>query len=144
LVEWLAVALHEHAQHEIRDLFDVLREAEVAPGMPNPGRVTDPLLLEAALPGVVEAARTELLTRRAAHDEQISALLDAPRQRLDLWVDRSGQLALELDDRRRKSERERYVDQIKAATERLMESLATAGDPMLRVLAVVVPPGGGS
>ena len=141
LVEWLAVALQEHAQHEISDLFDVLREADVAPGMPNPGQETDTLLLEAALPGVVEAARAELLARRAAHDEQIEALLDAPRQRLDLWVNRSGQLAMELDDRRRKSERERYVDQIKAATERLIESLATTGDPMLRVLAVVVPPG---
>lgn len=144
LVEWLAIAVRAGAHHEISDLFAVLTEAEVRPGMPNPGRSTDPVLLEAAMPGVVQAARTELLARRAAHDEHIDELLDAPRARLDLWVDRSARLALELDDQRRRTDRERYVDQVRGATDRLIESLRTAGDPMIRVLAVLTPAGSGS
>ncbi len=141
LVEWLAIAVQVGTQHEITDLFGVLHAAEVGPGMPNPGRATDPTLLEAALPGVVAAARTELLVRRDEHDEQIDALLEAPKARLDHWVDRSGQLALEFDDKRRRTERERYVDQVRHSTERLIESLRTAGDPMIRVIAVLTPAG---
>jgi superfamily II DNA or RNA helicase len=141
LVEWLAVVLRPGAHHEITDLFDVLTAAGVGQGMANAGQTTDPVLLEAALPGVVQAARSELASRRTAHDEQINALLEAPKERLDLWVDRSGQLALELDDQRRRSGRERYVAQVQATTERLIESLQTAGDPMIRVLAVLIPAG---
>ncbi len=144
LVEWLAVALRAGAQHDVSDLFEVLDRAGVRPGMPNPGITTDPVLLEAAIPGVVQRARDELLERREVHDAEIEALLKAPRERLDFWVDRSGQLMLEIEDKRRRSDRERHIGEVRTATQRLIESLRTSGEPMIRVLAVLVPTGGAS
>ncbi len=141
LVEWLAVSVQSGASYEIAELFDVFESAGVGPGMPNPGVSTDPLLLEAAVPGAVEAAREELLTRRATHDAQVDAILEGPRSRLDLWVDRTGQLALELDLAPR-TKQERRIAEVRDATSRLIDSLRTTGDPMIRVLAVLTPVGG--
>lgn len=140
LVEWLAVSPSGDG-HRIEDMFEVLRRAGVGPGMPNTGAEIDLAPLTAALGGVVEATRVELRRRRDAHDARIDELLDGPSQRLREWVERSTQLALELDDRRR-SRRERHVHEVRADTQRLIESLRTTGDPMVRVLAVLVPRGG--
>ncbi len=144
LVEWLAVSLHEAGRHEIADLFEVLTAAGVRPGMPNPASPADTTLLEAALPGVIAASRDELTERRQVHDTHIDEILTAPRQRLAQWVERSGQLALELDDRRRRTREEQRIDEVQSATDRLIESLRTAGDPMIRALAVLTPLGGRS
>jgi superfamily II DNA or RNA helicase len=140
LVEWLAVSPVD-GQHRIEDMFEVLRRAGVGPGMPNTGRDLDPAPLTAALQGVVEASRDELRRRRAEHDARVEELLNPPAQRLGEWVQRSNQLAFQLDDRRR-SQRERHVGEVRNDTERLIESLRTTGDPMIRVLAVLVPQGG--
>jgi superfamily II DNA or RNA helicase len=139
LVEWLAIGLKPGGHHEINDLFEVLERAGVGPGMPNPGSRADALLLEAALGGVVAAAREELEVRRATRDEQVELLLEAPITRLDQWAQRSGQLAAEIDDPRRRSAYERHVEDVRQSTQRLIESLRTTGDPMIRVLAVLNP-----
>src|SRR5690606_27118574 len=110
LVEWLAVSPSGDG-HRIEDMFEVLRRAGVGPGMPNTGAEIDLAPLTAALGGVVEATRVELRRRRDAHDARIDELLDGPSQRLREWVERSTQLALELDDRRR-SRRERHVHEV--------------------------------
>lgn len=138
LVEWMAVTPHDGGEHRIEDLFEALRRAGVGPGMPNTGQPIDTTPLTAALPGVVEASRRELGRRRAAHDDQVEALLAAPTERLGEWVQRSNQLAFQLDERRR-NQRERQVGEVRNDTQRLIESLRTTGDPMIRVLAVLVP-----
>jgi hypothetical protein len=146
LVEWLAVTPQPDGEHRITaplitDMFEELRRAGVGPGMPNTGQAVDTAPLTAALNGVVEASRAELRRRRAAHDAQVEALLAAPAERLGEWVQRSNQLAFQLDERRR-NQRERQVGEVRNDTERLIESLRTTGDPMIRVLAVLVPNGG--
>jgi hypothetical protein len=92
---------------------------------------------------VVDSARAELGRRRADHDAEVEELLKAPAERLDAWVHQSNQLAFDLDDRRRGS-RERHVGEVRNDTRRLIESLRTTGDPMIRVLAVLVPAGWGA
>jgi superfamily II DNA or RNA helicase len=143
LVEWLAVTPQPDGGHRITDLFEELRRAGVGPGMPNTGEPVDTAPLTAALGGVVEASRAELRRRRAEHDAQVEALLTKPSERLGEWVQRSTQLAFQLDERRR-NQKERQVGEVRTDTERLIESLRTTGDPMIRVLAVLVPPGGGA
>ncbi|MCD9625297.1 DEAD/DEAH box helicase [Rhabdothermincola salaria] len=139
LVDWLAIGLGTGGDHRIDDLFDVLDAAGVGPRMANPGLASDPLLLQHALPGVVEAARAELDRRRSEHDDRVDELLTGPRDRLEAWVGRSHQLALELEIERRRTEKQRQIDDVEASTARLIESLRTTGSPLVRVLAVLVP-----
>lgn len=143
LVEWLAVTPQPDGGHRITDLFEELRRAGVGPGMPNTGEPVDTAPLTTVLGGVVEASRAELRRRRAEHDAQVEVLLTKPSERLGEWVQRSTQLAFQLDERRR-NQKERQVGEVRTDTERLIESLRTTGDPMIRVLAVLVPNGGGA
>ena len=141
LVDWLAVGLGADGDHRIDDLFDVLDTAGVGPRIANPGIEIHPVLLQHALPGVVTAARAELDQRRAVHDERVDELLAGPRNRLEAWVGRSNQLALELEIERRRTDKLRQIDEVEASTARLIESLRTTGTPLVRVLAVLVPKG---
>ncbi|HTN99895.1 MAG TPA: DEAD/DEAH box helicase, partial [Microthrixaceae bacterium] len=138
LVEWLAVTPNGTESPQIADLFTTLTGAGVGPSMSNTGKLVDTAPLQTYLPAVVAAARTELKKRRSTHDEHIDQLLAPPRNRLTRWVDESNQLALQLDERPR-NQREKYVGEVKESTARLIESLRTTGDPMIRVLAVLVP-----
>lgn len=138
LVEWLAVTPTAGDGHTVDDLFATLERAGVGPAMPNTGAGFDQAALRAMVPDVVAAARVELDRRRAEHDHRIDQLLAAPTDRLDQWVQRSNQLAFQLDERRRSS-RERYVGDVRDQTRRLIESLRTTGEPLVRVLAVLVP-----
>lgn len=138
LVEWLGITPQPDGGHVVSDLFEELRRAGVGPGMANTGHQVDLAPLTARLSGVVDAGRDELRRRRADYDATVEALLTSPSERLEEWVQRSTQLALGLDDRRR-GQRERQVDEVRAHTEALIDSLRTTGDPMIRVLAVLVP-----
>lgn len=142
LVEWLAVTPLAEGTYKIEDLFQVLAKAGVGPGMANTGQEVKAEPLTAQLQGVVTATREELKLRRAAHDSQVEALLAAPGQRLEDWVKKSNQLAFQLDETRR-TQRERQVGEVRKDTERLIESLRTTGDSMIRVLAVLLPNGWG-
>jgi hypothetical protein len=141
LVDWMAVGLGAKGEHHIDDLFAVLAAAGVGPTMANPGRQTDTTLLQHALGGVVEAARAELDRRRVAHDELVDQMLAGPRERLDDWVGKSRQLALDLGIESRRSTRERQIDEVEASTASLIESLRTTGSPLVRVVAALVPAG---
>ncbi len=90
------------------------------------------------------AARAELARRKDAHEAELDRRLAEPAERLDGWVARSRQLAFSFDERRRR-DREHYTRSVAADTTQLIESMRTAGQPLVRVLAVLVPrhPGGG-
>lgn len=138
LVEWLAITPNGTDEPLITDLFSALAAAGVGPSMFNPGGEVETADLERKLPEVVTAARSELSRLRKEHDQHIDELLAAPTERLQRWVNESNQLALGLDERPR-TQRERYVGQVQESTVRLIDSLRTTGDPMVRVLAVLVP-----
>ncbi len=136
LVEWLAVSLHR-GRPNVTDLFPVLRAAGVRPGMANPGVTVDTKALIAQLPKVIDAARTELASRRADRDTELDRLLTEPTERLTGWVAQSRELTLLLDEPRRKA-RSKQVSEVERDTSALIESLRTRGEPLVRVLAVVV------
>jgi superfamily II DNA or RNA helicase len=142
LVEWLAVTALGDAKAV--DLFPVLEQAGVASGIANPGQsAAVGEQVEAARSQVVAAvalARNELDRRRRLYDADLDDKLLAPASRLENWVKRSNEIAFQLDEGKRRT-REKQVGEVKASTRELIDSFRTEGDPMLRVLAVLVPGG---
>jgi superfamily II DNA or RNA helicase len=135
LVEWMAVRATPNG-FQVSNLFETLAAAGVSATMANPGR---PLPLDALttnVPAAVAAARAELDRRRATHDAELDELLAAPKERLDRWRHNRNQLALDLDDRRRR-ERDRDTRNVADDTIKLIDSMRTTGQPLLRVLAVL-------
>ena len=105
--------------------------------MTNPGSAIDVSPLRRALPKVLAAARGELTQRRAAHDAKLNELLAEPAQRLDTWEKQSRALALDLPELQRR-QRDRYTSTVRDETRATIDSLRTAGEPLVRVLAVIV------
>ncbi len=137
LVEWLALASQGEG-FDITDLFETLAAAGVGPSMANPARPLDLGPLRGLLPSVVSAARTELDARRAHHDAEVDALLVEPQARLDRWRSaRFSQATLFDEANRRKSESR--TREVADDTTALIDSMRTTGQPLVRVLAVLVP-----
>jgi superfamily II DNA or RNA helicase len=137
LVEWLAITPGDVPS--VDDLFDALATAGVSPQMPNPGVDVDTGPLAKHLPAVVAAARTALAERRNRHDATLDQTLAAPQARLDDWVERRMRMAADPDRASRRGEIEREAVAVGDDTRALIESLRTTGDPLVRVLAVLVP-----
>ncbi len=137
LVEWLAVTPSEETP--VLDLFDVLRSAGVRPGMMNPGTIPDLGPLAAQLHDAIRIARAELENRRIEHDAALEERLAEPSERLEQW----NQGRMRLERRRDNQPRTRRLaeerKQIKSQVEKDIEDLRTKGDPLVRVLAVLVP-----
>lgn len=139
LVEWLAITADPHTGvHATDDLFAALQRAGVGPTTANPAAPVELGPLQAMLPGIVETARAELDRRRTTHDAAVEALLDAPKQRLVSWQQRRSEQTSLFEDRRR-IEQERRTREVIADTTALIDSMRTAGEPLVRVLAVMVP-----
>lgn len=137
LVEWMAIFAGPSGPFMVDDLFATLDLAHVGPRMPNDGIAVDTSGLAGRLPEVVAAARRELDRRRDVHDGQIAALLREPGERLMNWVKESNALMLPLEPRFR-SDRQKHITDVEGDTQRLIESLETSGQPLIRILAVLV------
>ncbi len=139
LVEWMAIT-ETFSQTVVADLFEVLDRAGVKPGMPNPGQPIDPAPIEAGIPAAVAIAKQHLDERRADHDRSLDELLAEPTKRLSDWVEESNRLAFELDEKRSR-QRRAEVKSEQERTESMIESLRTKGQPLMRVVAVLIPKG---
>jgi hypothetical protein len=136
LVEWMAVTEHLGTP-VIADLFDVLKMAKVDANMANPGTPIDVEVLQDQLGDVIERVRDELQVRRDLYEAELAETLAAPEERLRAWEVRSEQLAADLVEHRR-AQRVRGIETVRSDTARLIESMHTEGDPLIRVLAVLV------
>ncbi|MFC7648597.1 hypothetical protein ACFQX6_55245 [Streptosporangium lutulentum] len=83
----------------------------------------------------VEAARTHLEKRRALYDAEVVAPLDAYRAQLSEWEE----LTLFDVHASRRGRKEADVRETVDEQQRLLDSLQTTGEPLLRVLAVLIP-----
>ena len=142
MVEWLAVTIVKN--RSVKDLFEVLEASGVASRLANPGN-TDTVTkhIENSRSQVLDAvteARNELDKRRRIYDADLDDKLLAPADRLESWVKRSNQIAFGLNEASRRT-KESEVGEVKAKTKDLIDSMRTKGDPMVRVLAVLVPGG---
>lgn len=137
LVEWMAVFAGPSGQLMVDDLFATLGRAGVGPLMPNDGRTIDLDPLSAQLTAVVDTARRELQRRRETYDAELNARLVEPAERLARWADEDEQLALGFEAGKR-SERGQRRDDVRTSTRRVIERSRTTGQPLIRVLVVLV------
>ncbi|MFI0411324.1 DEAD/DEAH box helicase [Actinomadura sp. 3N508] len=132
VVEWMAVASGRVLPGKMPG---ILTAAGVGPDMTNTGRPIDLGPLTARIPDAVATARRHLEERRAHFDAEIVAPLAEYRDHLESWR----QLALDGTPASHQKRAEARVDDTVERQRRLLDSLQTTGEPLLRVLAVVVP-----
>jgi len=124
VVEWMAVT-GLPARPRVSVMTGALKQAGVGPGMNNTLKFGDVAQLEKLIPPAVQAARAHLEQQRQAYDERVNQPIDAYRDRLDTW----------------EQEASLFGDTVATATKLkdMTDSLRTTGEPLLRVLAVLVP-----
>ena len=133
VVEWMAVT-GLPGEPRVEDMTDALHRAKVGPDMVNTLRFGDIARLQDLVPAAVEAARGHLEARRAAYDATIDGPIEEYRSRLATWE----QLSLDGLAPAERGKREK-VRETAGELGRLTEALRTAGEPLLRVLAVLIP-----
>ncbi|WP_431883519.1 SNF2-related protein [Micromonospora gifhornensis] len=135
VVQWMAVA-GLPTEPTIAPMDEVLRSAGVGPDMVNRAETIDTGALTALLPRAVAAARDQLEDKRAEFDAANAEPLRRHRERLVTFQQAS--LVDELPGAHRERRRQR-VDATVAEQHDLLDRLETDGEPLLRVLAVLVP-----
>ncbi|MET8832915.1 SNF2-related protein [Micromonospora sp. NPDC004540] len=135
VVQWMAVS-GLPASPEIQPMDEVLREANVGPSMVNRAEVVALEPLRQLLPQAVDAARNYLEGKRDEWAEANAEPLRKYRQQLTHFQQAS--LFDELPGPHREKRRQR-VDATVQEQRDLLDRLETDGDPLLRVLAVLVP-----
>ncbi|MEW2384313.1 helicase-related protein [Micromonospora sp. NPDC047707] len=135
VVQWMAVS-GLPGSPEIRSMDEVLREANVGPSMVNRAEAVALEPLTQLLPQAVEVARQHLEGKRDEWAEANAEPLRKYRQQLTHFQQAS--LFDELPAPHREKRRQR-VDATVQEQHDLLDRLETDGDPLLRVLAVLVP-----
>ncbi|MET9244943.1 DEAD/DEAH box helicase [Nonomuraea sp. NPDC003709] len=132
VVEWMAVTSDGVLPEE---MTDVITRAGVGPRMTNTGRPLDLASLQEQLPRAVAVAREHLEARRSDYDVRVVAPLDDYRGQLEEWQ----QLTLDGVHVSQRGRKEQRVRETVERQQRLLDSMKTTGEPLLRVLAVLVP-----
>ena len=135
IVEWLAIT--PSVDPPATDLFTRLAALGIRAGMTNPGTPIEVAPLAAQLADVVDIARAALDARRADRDADIERRLETHRKRRQRWTQGRLELELATDNTAQQRRLERERELIETDTDRLIASLETAGQPLIRVLAVI-------
>ncbi|WP_248965312.1 DEAD/DEAH box helicase [Sphaerisporangium perillae] len=135
VVEWMAVTA-DGVLPQV--MTEVLTKAGVGPQMINTGRRLDLQSLQDQVAEVVATAQVHLESRRAAYEAQVVEPLDSYQRRLMEWQ----QLTLDGVHISQRGRKERLVHETVERQQRLLDSLKITGEPLLRVLAVLVPQDG--
>nr|MDT0663341.1 helicase-related protein [Micromonospora sp. DSM 115978] len=135
VVQWMAVSDVDGAPL-IRPMDEALRTAGVGPEMVNHAQPVPLAPLADLLPAAVAAARAHLERRRDEVAEANAEPLRQYRERLDRFAQDS--LLDEVPPAQRTRRRQRVDATVREQAD-LLDRLETAGDPLLRVLAVLAP-----
>lgn len=137
VVEWMAVdRLPDHPH--VRPLLAALQEAAVGPRLGNTGRAPDLSELQQLVVAAVRAGREHM---RAVRDDRDAALVERAgrnERRLRVWRQQAEQLTIDIAAMPQRRHREKEVAAVTADTEGLIADLRTSGDPLVRVVAVLV------
>ncbi|WP_245647168.1 DEAD/DEAH box helicase [Microtetraspora niveoalba] len=131
VVEWMAVSQLPDASVVETLTAEVLERYGVGPNMPGRATPRDLSCLRALVPDAIDAAQRHLVALEVEYRKQIDATLAPYRQRVAEWR----QEALFASSRPKEAE----LDQTARRRLQLIKSLETAGEPMLRLLAVLEP-----
>ena len=139
LVEWLAI---DPIAGTAKDMFELLDQSGVGPTMTNPGNVAGTDEPQTHVREAVALAKRELAVRRDNYDEVIRGRLEEPRNRLTNWFEQLQLLESQFfaTPTGKRSAEERLATRHRV--EREIKRLETTGEPLVRVLGVLVPRGG--
>ncbi|WP_329521375.1 DEAD/DEAH box helicase [Spirillospora sp. NBC_01491] len=133
VVEWMAVSGLPGAP-VVGDMTEVLAEAGVGPGMINTNRPADLAGLTPLIEPAVQAARRHLDERRDRYDDVVAKPLRDYDGQLELWE----RASLEnITGSPQGGRRRGAVHDTVAEQKRLLQSMETTGEPLLRILAVL-------
>ena len=140
VVEWMAID-RISSTPRVRRLEEALSDAKVGPRMPNPGNLAAEVIkdAQALVPQAVAAGRVHVKAVRQERSAALLASVKAHQRRLDAWRNQSAQLAEQLPLPGVRDKRIQQIDHTAEAKRRLIERLASEGDPLVRVVAVLVP-----
>jgi superfamily II DNA or RNA helicase len=140
LVHWDAVT-GLPGQPVVTDMMDMLDGVGVRTGAVNPGLSPDGnQQLSSYLTLAVDAERAWLRERATARASEIAPRIEEFSARLSRWTNaRAEQLTLFDGPEGIRRSRQRQIDDVHGKTQRLIDSLTPAGDPLIRVIAVLVP-----
>jgi ERCC4-related helicase len=137
VVEWMAVdRLPDHPH--VRPLPVALREAAVGPRLGNTGRIPELAELQQLVVPAVRAGREHMRAVREDRDAALLERVERNEQRLQTWRRHAEQLTLDIAAMPQRRHREKQVAAVAADTEGLIGDLRTRGDPLVRVVAVLV------
>ncbi|MGV9625184.1 SNF2-related protein [Streptomyces sp. NPDC003487] len=131
VVEWMAVSGPPDALHAEPVTPELLDRYGIRPDMPGRAVPRDLPGLGALVPAAIDAAERHLTKVEAEYRQQIEATLKPHRDRVAAWR----QEALFASARPNEAELDRTTER----RLKLVKSLQTAGEPMLRLLAVLEP-----
>jgi hypothetical protein len=133
VVKWMAVSglLDLPTVSEMTE--EVLREAGVGPHMVNTLQFADIGVLQELVPSAVEAASAYLENERAEYDAVVDEPINAYRDRVGAW-EQASLIDVPVPMRAR---RERDVRATVTELNDMIIKLHTAGEPLLRILAVL-------
>ena len=106
----------------------------IGPILVNTRQFGDIAALERLVPAAVDAAREHLEACRAEYDAKVNGPIEEYRARLGTWE----QLSLDFLQAQQRGKREQVSETAKELR-RLTDALRTAGEPLLRILAVLSP-----
>ena len=140
LVHWGAVT-GLPGSPRVGDMMTVLEEAGIRSGAVNPGTTDErAAALGPYLTAAADAERIWLRDAARARADEVAPRVAGFSARLDRWALAQGeQLSLFNGPESRRRHRQREIDEVHSDTERLIGSLAPAGEPLIRVIAVLVP-----
>ncbi|MEY9937028.1 DEAD/DEAH box helicase [Streptacidiphilus sp. MAP5-3] len=134
VVEWMAVTGLDSGTPRVWRMDSAfLAACGVGPQMPGRDRILDKDGLQALVPAAVDAAESYLRARRVEYDRLIDGYLAPYENRVQVW-EQDALVVVGKQQRRREA-----VQGTANERRRLVRNLRTAGDPMLRVLAVLEP-----
>jgi ERCC4-related helicase len=132
VVEWMAVTgLPDDPR--ISEMTKALTQAGVGPGMVNTLQFGDIGVLQELIPDAVKVARAHLEDERAAYDALVDEPINAYRERVLTW-EQASLIDVPVPVR---TKREKSVRATATELNDMITKLHTAGEPLLRVLAVL-------
>lgn len=135
LTRWGAITGLPHAP-EVGDLREALERAGLKEHARNPGGVADWIeRLQPLVPDAVAAATQDLRRHRHEAESTLLERLDEHRRRLSRWE----QQALFVVEQAGGSKRKDDVTSTRDEVSGLIDSLAAAGEPFVRVVGLIVP-----
>ncbi|MFF6786833.1 SNF2-related protein [Streptomyces sp. NPDC012510] len=131
VVEWMAVGGLPDAPDVVPMDAEFLAVAGVGPKMPGRAEPYDLPGLQAQVKDAIDQAHQYLRAREAAYTQRIDTVLAPYRQRVADWRQEALFSSSRPDKRR--------IDDTTSTRMKLVNELQTAGEPMLRLLAVLEP-----